>query len=257
LGGFLKHDSFGDVGDLWDCPTTDQSLGKQRGRTGNRWDNYRLKVPIDLPTSTPQPAHNLPTQHSDCLVFVNEERSIIMKEGEEPSESSPKRQRREDPETQSDDNNKNKASSSSASHPEVQLQTPKVFIGGLHRNVTETHVEKLMMPYGSIVKVNLVLQPGSSTSKGFAFCQYETLEQAASAVSALDGRALLGRRLLVRPAFEQQRPTAPGIGMAAGGGGTNKANSTGVSREKEQRNLETKIQAIKRKIAATKQVPAA
>jgi hypothetical protein len=82
-----------------------------------------------------------------------------MKDGEEPSESSPKRQRREEPigvaacesasepassqhpETQSDDNTNNKAASS-ASRPEVQLQTPKVFIGGLHRNVTETHVGK-------------------------------------------------------------------------------------------------------------------
>jgi RNA recognition motif-containing protein len=186
------------------------------------------------------------------------------KEDEEPTESSPKRQRREEPlaeaapdsasepasqqpETQSDDkkddNNNNKTSSaSSSSHPEVQLQTPKVFIGGLHRNVTETHVEKLMMPYGSIVRVNLVLQPGSATSKGFAFCQYATIEQAAAAVAALDGRALLGRRLLVRPAYEKERPTT--IGMA-----TNKAaSSSGVSKEKEQRNLETKIQALKRKI---------
>jgi RNA recognition motif-containing protein len=182
------------------------------------------------------------------------------KEDEEPTESSPKRQRREEPlaaaateasesassqqpETQSGENdtNKNKAVvSSSSSHVDVQLQTPKVFIGGLHRNVTETHVEKLMMPYGSIVRVNLVLQPGSATSKGFAFCEYQTIEQAAAAVAALDGRALLGRRLQVRPAYEKERPTT--IGMATGG-----ANKV-VSKEKEQRNLETKIQALKRKI---------
>jgi RNA recognition motif-containing protein len=182
------------------------------------------------------------------------------KEDEEPTESSPKRQRREEPlaaaateasesassqqpETQSGENdtNKNKAAvSASSSHVEVQLQTPKVFIGGLHRNVTETHVEKLMMPYGSIVRVNLVLQPGSTTSKGFAFCEYQTIEQAAAAVAALDGRALLGRRLQVRPAYEKERPTS--IGMANGG------TKKGVSKEKEQRNLETKIQALKRKI---------
>jgi multiple RNA-binding domain-containing protein 1 len=182
------------------------------------------------------------------------------KEDEEPTESSLKRQRREEPlaaaateasesassqqpETQSGENdtNKNKAAvSSSSSHVEVQLQTTKVFIGGLHRNVTETHVEKLMMPYGSIVRVNLVLQPGSTTSKGFAFCEYATIEQAAAAVAALDGRALLGRRLQVRPAYEKERPTT--IGMATGG------TKKGVSKEKEQRNLETKIQALKRKI---------
>lgn len=189
------------------------------------------------------------------------------KEDEEPSESSPKRQRREEPigvpvaasesasasesatiqhpETQSGNDKKITAASSSSSRPEVHLQTPKVFIGGLHRNVTETHVEKLMMPYGSIVRVNLVLQPGSATSKGFAFCQYETIEQAAAAVAALDGRALLGRRLLVRPAYEKERPTT--IGMATGG--TNKAASSSVtSKEKERRNLETKIQSIKRKL---------
>jgi RNA recognition motif-containing protein len=105
-----------------------------------------------------------------------------------------------------------------------------------------------MMPFGSIVRVNLVLQPGSTASKGFAFCQYETIEQAAAAVAALDGRSLLGRRLLVRPAYEKERSTP--IGMATGG-----ANKTGVSKEKERRNLETKIQALKRKIQETKQAP--
>jgi cold-inducible RNA-binding protein len=195
------------------------------------------------------------------------ESAAVLAEASESAAASPEQQ----PETQSggdNDTNKNKAPASSSSshphpHPSVPLQTPKLFIGRLHRNVTETHVEKLMMPYGSIVKVHLVLQPSgggggssgpnSNSSRGFAFCEYQTVEQAAAAVAALDGRPLLGRRLLVRPAYEKDdRPTAIGMATGGSGGGGNgngtKASTSGVSKEKEQRNLETKIQALKRKI---------
>jgi RNA recognition motif-containing protein len=198
-------------------------------------------------------------KHSPVLPLV---KSIMMKEDEEPpDESPPKRQRREEPDSASAEVAAAAASSSQpvaqtddkalSSRPEVQLQTPKLFIGGLHRSITETHIEKLMMPYGKLVRVNLVLQHDSGTSKGFAFCQYETLEQAAAAVAALDGRALLGRRLLVRPAYEKERST----GTATSFTNNTKAStaSAGVSTQKERRNLDSKIQALKRKIQETNQ----
>lgn len=174
----------------------------------------------------------------------------------EVSESPPKRQRRQEPQATHANKQEDVVLSEADAKkkamqpvPVVELQTPKVFIGGLHRSVTNTHVEKLMSPYGTIVRVHLVTHPDSGASKGFAFCQYERLEEAAAAVAALDGRALLGKRILVKPAHEQARSSTSGLfsNKSSSAAPTTAAGST----DKERRSLESKIQAIKRKLQET------
>lgn len=187
-----------------------------------------------------------------------------MTEDQEVSESPSKRQRREElvavptttttTTTTTTNGNDEKAPPKDATtvvQPLVEVQTPKLFIGGLHRSVTETHVEKLMMPYGTIVRVNLILQPGTGNSKGFAFCQYQRAEDAAAAVAALDGRTLLGKRILVKPAHEQQRSGVGGLHK--GSSAPPSAPLSAASTEKERRNIESKIQAVKRKIQQAQQ----
>lgn len=45
---------------------------------------------------------------------------------------------------------------------------------------------------------------GSQHSKGYAFVEYSTVESARMAMSRLDGRSLLGKNLVVRPAKRQK-----------------------------------------------------
>lgn len=65
-----------------------------------------------------------------------------------------------------------------------------VFVGGLHANITSTHLDRLLSPYGSIASVRM--------HHRYAFCHYRSAASAQAAVLALDGRMLLGKRLTVQ-----------------------------------------------------------
>lgn len=98
----------------------------------------------------------------------------------------------------------------------------------------------------------------------FAFCQMATVAQAEAARRALDGQILLGKHLVVRPANHDSATfSSHGAGMtpptqvAAGSAGASSSSSsssqlpTTVSASKlesQQRSLEDKISAIKRKL---------
>ena len=130
-----------------------------------------------------------------------------------------------------------------------------IFIGGLHPRIMEAHIEKMCMPYGNIQRLHLC------DRKGYAFCQYALPEQASAAMQALDGRGLLGRRLMVRPARSDQQQQQ----QRGGGGGHNSATTTvnqqssssgssgGVSSSnsnpnRERERIEARIEAVKRKL---------
>ena len=117
-----------------------------------------------------------------------------------------------------------------------------VFIGGLHPRIMEAHIEKMCMPYGQIQRLHLC------DRKGYAFCQYSSPAQASAAMQALDGRGLLGRRLLVRPAHSDQQQQQQQSSQQQQHN-TNKASGTGSSNpDKERERIEARIQAVKRKL---------
>ena len=126
-----------------------------------------------------------------------------------------------------------------------EVPKPKVctvYIGGLHPRIVEAHLEKMCQPYGPIQRLHLC------NRKGYAFCQYATPEQAEAAMQALDGKGLLGRRLMVRPAHaEQKTGIVPGLPWQ-----TNAVSNSGGDLDKERERLEARIQAVKRKLQDSK-----
>ena len=118
----------------------------------------------------------------------------------------------------------------------------------------EAHIEKMCMPYGAIQRLHLC------DRKGYAFCQFASADQATAAMQALDGRGLLGRRLMVRPAHSDQQQqsqsqqTSGGVGgggggnthSSSGGGASSSNNKSNPNKEKER--IEARIQAVKRKL---------
>jgi RNA recognition motif-containing protein len=127
---------------------------------------------------------------------------------------------------------------------EVHNKRPNatIFIGGLHPRIVQAHLEKMCLPYGSIQRLHFC------DRKGYAFCQYATPEQAEAALQALDGRGLLGRRLMVRPAHSDQPKQATLSGSQPAASSNSHCSS---NPDKERERIEARIQAVKRKLQDT------
>jgi len=85
---------------------------------------------------------------------------------------------------------------------------------GLSLYTTERELEKEFRKYGTLDKVNVVLDGHSGRSRGFAFIYYETLEDATEAREALNGTELDGRKIRVDYSITKRAHTpTPGMYM--------------------------------------------
>lgn len=90
----------------------------------------------------------------------------------------------------------------------------KLFVGNLPFSVTDESLQQLFAEAGTVESAQVVMDKFSGRSKGFGFVEMSTEEEAAKAVSALNGREVEGRALTVNEA----RPQAPRTGGGGGGG---------------------------------------
>jgi RNA recognition motif-containing protein len=121
--------------------------------------------------------------------------------------------------------------------------TTTVYMSGMPiRYCTESVIEKIMSPYGKIIRCTVHTQP---SNKLFAFCDFAEPKQAIDAIRAVNGRLLGGQPLVVRPAFkENTTKTAVTHAWMV------KSSTIHDSNPKRQRQqLDSKIDAIKRKLA--------
>lgn len=83
----------------------------------------------------------------------------------------------------------------------------KLFVGNLPFSMTDDALMQLFAAYGTVVSANIVFDKFSHRSKGFAFVEFETEEEAAKAREALDGSEQDGRNIAVKDALP--RPDKP------------------------------------------------
>ena len=101
----------------------------------------------------------------------------------------------------------------------------RLYVGNLSYNTTEDDVEALFKQAGTVVSCQLMLDKFTSRSRGFAFVEMESHDEAISAVEMFNEQELQGRALrvnLARP--REERPPhrnggGPGGGGGRGGGG--------------------------------------
>ncbi len=92
----------------------------------------------------------------------------------------------------------------------------KLYVGNLSFNTTESSLRAFFEADGRRVEdVAIVTDRDTGQSRGFAFVQMATPEDAKSAIEALNGRDLDGRSLTVNEA----RPKTGGSGGGGFGGG--------------------------------------
>ena len=91
----------------------------------------------------------------------------------------------------------------------------RLFVGNLSFNSTEGDVLDLFKQAGNVVKCELMVDKFTSKSRGFAFVEMGSQEEANKAIELCNGKELDGRALTVNEARpREERP--PGGG---GGGG--------------------------------------
>src|SRR5262245_35859732 len=73
----------------------------------------------------------------------------------------------------------------------------RIYCGNLSFQATENDVRDLFAQYGEVADVHLVMDRESGRSRGFAFVEMATDQQAAAAIQALDGYRHQDRALKV------------------------------------------------------------
>jgi len=94
----------------------------------------------------------------------------------------------------------------------------KLFVGNLSFNTTEGQVLDMFKQAGNVVSCELIMDKFTGKSRGFAFVQMGTQEEANKAITDFNGKELDGRALTVneaRPREERPRGDFGGGGRGA------------------------------------------
>lgn len=94
----------------------------------------------------------------------------------------------------------------------------KLYVGNLPFSATEAELNEMFSRCGTVDSVRLITDRDTGRSKGFAFVEMSSSEEAERSIAEFAGRELEGRALTVNEA----RPKAPredGGGYGGGGGG--------------------------------------
>ena len=96
----------------------------------------------------------------------------------------------------------------------------RIYVGGLPYSATESQLEQLFAASGTVTSVSVVTDRDTGQAKGFGFVEMSTDDEAAAAISALNGTEMGGRTLTVNEAKPREdRPRGGGGGGYGGGGG--------------------------------------
>src|SRR5688500_15833851 len=97
----------------------------------------------------------------------------------------------------------------------------KLFVGGLSWDTDSESLRQAFAAHGEVEEAIVVTDAQTGRSRGFGFVVYQEAQAAASAIQAMDGSELDGRRITVNEARPRapRGPMPPGGGNGFGGGG--------------------------------------
>jgi cold-inducible RNA-binding protein len=90
-----------------------------------------------------------------------------------------------------------------------------IYVGNLPYNITESEVQEAFAQYGQVASVTLIKDRETGQIRGFGFVEMPDMGEAQAAITALNGREMKGRSLVVNAA----RPREEGGGRGRQGGG--------------------------------------
>ena len=90
----------------------------------------------------------------------------------------------------------------------VEVTTPRLYVGNLSFEATESDLFDLFNGVGAVQNAEVVTYKHNQRSKGFAFVQMLTVEEAKRAVQELHNKEFLGRKLVVSGAKSSEHQSA-------------------------------------------------
>ena len=94
----------------------------------------------------------------------------------------------------------------------------KLYVGNLSYNVTDSDLQTMFTPHGTVQSAQVIIDKYSNQSKGFGFVEMGSDQEAQSAINALNGQQNDGRALTVNEAKPRENRSGGG-GYGGGGGG--------------------------------------
>lgn len=80
-----------------------------------------------------------------------------------------------------------------------------LYVGNLSFQTSTSQLESLFADFGEVTSAQVIMDRETGQSRGFGFVEMKTSDQAASAVSGLNGREIDGRQLTVNVAKPRSR----------------------------------------------------
>jgi hypothetical protein len=90
----------------------------------------------------------------------------------------------------------------------VEVTTPRLYVGNLSFDATESDLFDLFNGVGAVQNAEVVTYKHNQRSKGFAFVQMLTVDEAKRAVQELHDKEFLGRKLVVSGAKSSEHHSA-------------------------------------------------
>ena len=79
----------------------------------------------------------------------------------------------------------------------------RLYVGNLSYEATEAELEDLFKGFGNVRSVEIIYNPRTYKSKGYAFVEMQMLDDAKRAAEVLHGQPFMGRELMVSAASER------------------------------------------------------
>jgi RNA recognition motif-containing protein len=103
----------------------------------------------------------------------------------------------------------------------------KLYVGNLSYNVSDSDLEQLFAPFGTVQSAQVIMDRDSGRSKGFGFVEMGSDQEAQAAINGLNGTESDGRALTVNEARPKESGGGGGRGGYGGGGGGKRGGGGG------------------------------
>jgi len=95
----------------------------------------------------------------------------------------------------------------------------KLYVGNLAYSVRDESLQAAFAQFGTVTSAKVMMDRETGRSKGFAFVEMETQEEAEKAISQFHGTQFQDRALTVNMARPREERGGGGFGGGRGGGG--------------------------------------